>query len=145
MANTSANVLGVGKKFSTEEPGNEMSIHVTDRYLGDRQTMDFFLRANMFVNSASLEIHGDPSPELVAPANVAVFLFVPTPEDELRIHWVSSIWQILGAVHSIMMGSYTTTLQLTKTGTQQGGVTSKAAYNSLIETLDIRAMKKSGG
>lgn len=145
MANTSSNVLATGKKFSTEEPGNEMSVHVTDRYLSDRQTMDFFLRANMFVNSASLEIHGDPSPELMPQHNVAVYLFIPTPEDELRIHWISSVWLIMGAIHNISMGSYTTTLQLTKTATEQGGITSRAAYNSLIETMDAGAMKRLGG
>lgn len=145
MANTSSNVPATAKKRSTEEPGNEMSVHVTDRYLSDRQTMDFFLRANLFVNSASLEIHGDPSVDLIPPVNIAVYLFVPTPEDKLRVHWVSSIWIVVGAVHSIMMGAYTTTLQLTKTGMQEGGVTSKAAYNSLIETLDDGALKKLGG
>jgi len=142
IANTGPRVYNVGKKYDTEKPGNEMSVHITDRFLADRQIMDFYNRVNMYADGGSLVIFGDPSPEITPTANVTVFVLVPTKEDKLRIHWVSAVWSIIAVVHSIQGGQYTTTLELTKSGTLEGGVFSKAAYNTFLDSLDAGALKK---
>lgn len=143
--NVAPNVPGRQTKPDPNHPDVEMSLHVTNRFEADRQMMNFWLSISGYMNSATLEVVGDPSVDIQPTNNVAVYVFVPTEDDEFRFHWTSSVWQILSVSHYISQGSYVTRMDLVKNATGESGITSKAAYNSLKRDLSPGAMRKTGG
>jgi hypothetical protein len=116
----------------------------TDRRSADHLVMDYWLKMQNFIYSAGLEIFGDPSPEIQPGNNIIVLMYVPDENNQLRIHWVSSMWNITGVTHNIVGGNFTTTLTLARLGYNEAGVTSKAVYNAVLEGNTPEGMRRLG-
>ena len=81
-------------------------------------------------------IFGDPSDDIRVGSLISVLLYVPDKEGKLTgVHWISSFWLITGVSHSIGGGTFTTTLDLTRSSFAAGSVQSKAMYNMAYEDL----------
>ena len=125
---------------STQFPpdGNvvEYSTGTTDRARADFQFLNYWLTMHNFINTASLEIFGDPSPDIQPGNTIAVYLYVPDAEGKLTgIHWMSSLWSIVGVSHSIGGGSFTTNLDLVRSAFGSGVVQTTALYDMAAEDL----------
>ena len=146
-SNSGPNVNAPGTKADPDDPVTEESLHVTNAYEGDRQYMNYWLNMQNYMSSATMEIVGDPSADMQPWNSVAVYILIPTENDEFRFHWTSSVWFMKGVSHHISQGSYITRLDLSKNASGVGsGVTSKAAAASLNRSLESRGMKqKTGG
>jgi hypothetical protein len=104
-----------------------MTVSISDDQKGDLQVLNFWLAAQQMVNRASLVIFGDPSEDLVPGEIVWIAVYVPTPEGEMKLHWTSNYWYIVGVNHEIRGGQMLTNLELTRQGIELGGVESDAA------------------
>jgi len=137
-------VLAAPKAADIDAPVVEMSTAITNPIKLDHAAMNWWLGLNRMVNSATLEIFGDPSPELDIGNNVIVVYFVPTDNKEFRVHWITKIWGIIGITHSIQGGTYITQLEL---GTNGGGLDmgTRQAWNAMTSGMDPGAMGRAGG
>lgn len=128
-----------------DEPWQEKSVLKRNRSDADIQMMNHFLGMWMWANTATLEIIGDPSPELAPTKMVAVLVYVPVGTG-VRLHWVSGLWWITGVSHTIQGGSFTTSMELGRCGMEGGGVTTKGFSRAVANTLATEgAMETSGG
>lgn len=120
----------------------EMTVPKNDRAEGDYQMVNYFLNMQIYANAGSLEIMGDPSSELQPGNLVAIYVFVPTDNNQVDLHWLSTIWHINGVNHEIRSGEYTTKLELNRFGLGEGTPSTEAFYRTL-EPLE--GLRKSGG
>jgi hypothetical protein len=126
-----------------DAPVTEISSHETEPLLADRHNMAWWLAMHQYVNTASLEIFGDPSPEITIESNVLVVFTVPTGEGGAQeYHWTTQVWTIKSVQHSIRDGMFTTQLGLMANSTITGGISSRAAWRAL--NADTGGMKKTG-
>ena len=137
-------VLTAPHQSDPDSPSVELSSFLTDAQMIDHATMCWWLGMHTYVNTATLEIFGDPSPEIAIENNVLVVYYVPVANEEFRIHWITQMWNIVGVTHSIQGGSYTTHLSLAATS-HESGVATRQAWDALTEGMDPDAMKKLGG
>jgi hypothetical protein len=142
-ATTGPQQVAPQEKSDPDAPSVEHVSPVNNRFFADREYMNVWLSAHKYVNRATLQIFGDPY--IQPPSLVAVYVFVPAENDEFRIHWTSSMWQVRGVVHQIASGMYTTSLDLVRNGSYgKGGTATKALYNTLIETMDEESLDRLG-
>ncbi len=90
----------------------EMSVSDEHKVYVDDAMMDYWLRAARMATMATLEIFGDPDPLLTPGQLIDVFVLVPTAGDKFAVHYTSNRWRIMGVVHQISGGSFTTTMEL---------------------------------
>jgi len=128
--NTGANTAAPHKAYHLDDEVTlEISNRETNKLAGDRQAMNYFLLTQMMANSATIEVFGDPSPDLAILNLVTVLILVPTgPSERLEPHYLSNIYLITGIHHQISGGSYTTTLTLVRNGFADAGSASKAIF-----------------
>lgn len=121
-------------------PWLEYSTSTTMRTKADFEMLNYWITMHDYINTATLEIFGDPSPDLTPSKLISVYLYVPDAEGNLtELHWISSIWTILGISHQIQGGSYTTTLNLSRAAFTSGSVQSKAFYRAALKDLSGQA------
>jgi hypothetical protein len=125
-----------------DEPVVEMSVPKNDRAEGDYQMINYFLNMQIYAHGGSLEIMGDPSSELQPGNLVAIYVFVPTENNQVDLHWLSTIWLIAGVNHEIRSGEYTTKLELNRFGLERGGPSTEAFFKTLEP---LKGLRKSGG
>jgi hypothetical protein len=114
----------------------ELSLATIEKARADYQFLNYWLTMKTFINTATLEIFGDPSQDMQPGRMIAVLLYVPGKDGKLtEIHWISSFWTITSLQHTIQGGSYITTLGLARSSFAGGTVQSKAMYNMAFEDL----------
>lgn len=128
-----------------DAPVKEQSSPKSNRQDADNQLLNNWLGMWLWANTATLEIIGDPSPELAPTKVISVLMYVPVG-DQVRLHWVSGLWWITGASHTIQGGSFTTTLELGRMGMSAGGITTEGFAQTVGSSLQAPgAMERAGG
>lgn len=138
-------VLASPKEGDMDAPSAEFSVHLTDAQLIDHASMMWWLGMNLYINSATLVIFGDPSSELSITSNILVVYYIPVENQQFRIHWTTQTWTIKGITHQISGGTYTTQLDLVSNSHPLSSVYSRQAWNALTDGMDENAMRRLGG
>lgn len=140
--------LGDPVKPPQDEPGAEIMVATNDRRAADRQTMNYWLTMQTWVTKASVQIFGDPSREITPGSMVNILVFVPFGPDEaqqMKIHWTSSTWSIIGVSHEIRPGEMVTNLELVRAGLRDGGIATNAVFKEIGASLSPAQRERLGG
>lgn len=144
-AGADSNEIGPAEAKSPDTPPKEMSVYKKDKHEASTEMMAHWVAMPLWAKSASLTIFGDPSPELQPGNLIAVYVYVPGEGDQIRLHWLSTMWIITTVSHNIQAGSFTTNLEINRMGIGDGGIYSGAFYQRLIDDLGEAGMKRAGG
>jgi len=139
--NSGPSILYPDQEYSSDDSVMlEVSSRATKKMASDRQSMNQFMAAQTLTTSATLEIFGDPSEELLPNSRVVVFVLVPAGgSNRFRMHYTSDVYNIQGVTHQISDGTYITTLELYKASFGDAGTTSKALYTELSNIMGPNA------
>jgi len=128
-----------------DDQGMEMTVPITDSYKGDEQVVQYWLSMQSFINRATLEVFGDPDEAIQPGRTIVVYVYVPVSDEQMRIHWTTTLWTITGVNHEIRGGEMRTRMELTRLGWDRGGVLTKSAVSSYNEQASEGKQKDTGG